>query len=55
MTPKVEDAIYAGADLNDLTDVAISEGMSTLRMIAIKKWKQGVTTMEEIISMTAAD
>jgi hypothetical protein len=29
--------------------------MSTLRMIAVKKWKQGVTTLEEIVSMTAAD
>jgi type IV pilus assembly protein PilB len=55
MTPRVEEAIYAGADLNDLTEVAIQEGMSTLRMIAIKKWKQGVTTLEEIVSMTAAD
>jgi type IV pilus assembly protein PilB len=55
ITPKVEEAIYSGADLNDLTDVAIAEGMSTLRMIAVKKWKQGVTTLEEIVSMTAAD
>jgi type II secretory ATPase GspE/PulE/Tfp pilus assembly ATPase PilB-like protein len=35
--------------------VAIAEGMNTLRMIAVKKWKQGVTTVEEILSMTAAD
>jgi type IV pilus assembly protein PilB len=55
MTPKVEEAIYSGADLNDLTDIAVAEGMSTLRMIAVKKWKQGVTTLEEIVSMTAAD
>ena len=55
LTPKVEEAIYNGADLNDLTDVAVAEGMSTLRMIAVKKWKQGVTTLEEIVSMTAAD
>jgi type II secretory ATPase GspE/PulE/Tfp pilus assembly ATPase PilB-like protein len=38
-----------------LTDVAIAEGMSTLRMIAVKKWKQGITTLDEIVSMTAAD
>jgi type IV pilus assembly protein PilB len=55
MTPKVEDAIYSGLDLNDLTEVAIQEGMSTLRMIAVKKWKQGVTTLEEILSMTASE
>jgi type IV pilus assembly protein PilB len=55
MTPKVEEAVYNGADLNDLTEVAIKEGMSTLRMIAVKKWKQGVTTLEEILSMTASE
>ncbi len=55
MTPKVEDAIYRRLDLNDLTDVCVAEGMNTLRMLAIKKWKMGATTLEEILSVTAAD
>ncbi len=55
MTPRVEEAIYAGADLNDLTETAIQEGMSTLRMIAVKKMLAGMTTIDEIVSMTAAD
>jgi type II secretory ATPase GspE/PulE/Tfp pilus assembly ATPase PilB-like protein len=55
MTPKVEEAIYRGDDLNDLTDVCISEGMWTLRMLAVKKWKMGVTTADEVLAVTAAE
>lgn len=55
MTPKVEEAIYARADLNDLTEVCIAEGMSTLRMLAVKKWKMGVTSSDEVVAVTAAD
>jgi type IV pilus assembly protein PilB len=55
MTPRVEEAIYARKDLNDLTDVCIEEGMQTLRMLAVKKWKMGVTSSDEIVAVTAAD
>jgi type IV pilus assembly protein PilB len=55
MTPKVEEAIYRGDDLNDLTDVCIAEGMWTLRMLAVKKWKMGVTTADEVLAVTAAE
>jgi type IV pilus assembly protein PilB len=55
MTPNVEEAIYRGDDLNDLTDVCIAEGMLTLRMLAVKKWKAGSTSLEEILAVTAAE
>lgn len=55
MTPKVEEAIYRGDDLNDLTDTCIAEGMQTLRMLAVKKWKMGVTTADEVLAVTAAE
>ena len=55
MTPKVEEAIYRGDDLNDLTDTCIAEGMKTLRMLAVKKWKMGVTTADEVLAVTAAE
>jgi len=54
MTPKVEQAIYDRKDLNDLTEVCISEGMQTLRMLAVKKWKMGVTSSDEVVAVTAA-
>ena len=55
MTPNVEESIYRGDDLNDLTDVCIQEGMLTLRMLAVKEWKAGATTLEEILAVTAAE
>jgi type IV pilus assembly protein PilB len=55
MTPNVEEAIYRGDDLNDLTEICIQEGMATLRMLAVKKWLAGMTTLEEILAVTAAD
>ncbi len=55
VTPKVEEAIYARADLNDLTETCIREGMATLRMLAVKKWKSGVTSSDEVLAVTAAD
>jgi type IV pilus assembly protein PilB len=55
MTPKVEEAIYRGDDLNDLTDVCVAEGMQTLRMLAVTKWKAGMTSADEVLAVTAAD
>jgi len=34
---------------------AVSEGMKTLRMVGIDKAKEGVTTLEEILRVTAED
>jgi type IV pilus assembly protein PilB len=55
ITPVIREAIFKGADLNELTEVAIAEGMNTLRMLAIKKWKRGETTIEEILRVTASE
>ncbi len=55
VTPAVAESIFRRDDLNQLTEVALSEGMQTLRMLAINKWKAGITTMEEILRVTAAE
>jgi type II secretory ATPase GspE/PulE/Tfp pilus assembly ATPase PilB-like protein len=34
---------------------AISEGMKSLRMVGIDKARQGITTLEEVLAMTAED
>ena len=51
----VQERIFAGADLNELTDTAIAQGMMTLRALAVYKWKKGVTTIEEVIRLTVSD
>ena len=51
----IQDKIFAGADLNELRDTAVAQGMMTLRQLAVYKWKKGVTTMEEVIRLTVSD
>ena len=34
---------------------AISEGMKTLRMVGIDKAREGITTLEEVLRVTAED
>lgn len=55
ITPVIREAIFKGADLNELTQTSISQGMNTLRMLAVRKWKMGITTIEEILRVTAAE
>jgi len=53
MTPGISDLVFRKASLNELTDQAIKEGMRTLRGVAIEKWKNGITTIDEIIRVTS--
>ncbi|HPI02901.1 MAG TPA: ATPase, T2SS/T4P/T4SS family [Candidatus Goldiibacteriota bacterium] len=55
MTPALADLIYSGADLNQLTEQAQKDGMRTLRQVALEKWKNGITSIEEVIMATSAD
>jgi type IV pilus assembly protein PilB len=53
ITPTIAEKIFGGADLQELTAAAKAEGMNTLRELAIHKWKNGMTTVEEILRVTA--
>jgi type IV pilus assembly protein PilB len=55
MTGELADLIYAGADLNALTAQAQKDGMRTLRQVALEKWRNGITSIEEVIMATSAD
>jgi len=46
--------ILKGASTEELREVAVSEGMLTLRMDGLVKVKRGVTTLEEVVKETAA-
>src|ERR1041385_5632808 len=46
--------ILKGASTEELRDVAVKEGMLTLRMDGMFKVKKGVTTLEEVVKETAA-
>ncbi len=52
MTRGMRDLVMARTDANKLRDLAIKEGMNTLRMSAIKKVKAGHSTLEEVMEAT---
>lgn len=52
MTETMQKAIVDGKDENDLLKLAISEGMETLRRSGLEKIKLGITSIEEVTSIT---
>jgi type IV pilus assembly protein PilB len=47
------DRISQGANLNELREMSLKQGMATLRSDGIEKVKAGITTLEEIYRVTA--
>jgi type IV pilus assembly protein PilB len=54
-TAPLKEAVLAGANSIELKRKAMEEGMRTLRMAAITKAAEGMTTLEEALTSTAAD
>lgn len=55
VTPKVRELILRNASADDIKRQAIRDGMKTLRMCALTKVAQGLTTLEEAVSNSASD
>jgi len=53
MSPEVRRMVLRGASITELRDMAVEEGMLTLRMDGIVKIKKGVTTLEEVVKETS--
>ena len=53
LSPAVRKAILRGDSATELREIAVAEGMLTLRMDGIVKIKKGVTTLEEVVKETA--
>ncbi len=52
ISEKLRRMILEGASTDELRAEAIKEGMSTLRMSGLKKIKEGITTIEEVMNVT---
>jgi len=52
INPRVKRLIFEGADMHALREEAAKQGMRTLRESAIEKLRGGVTTVEEVLSVT---
>jgi type II secretory ATPase GspE/PulE/Tfp pilus assembly ATPase PilB-like protein len=53
MTSELRRMILAGKHANELQQTAINSGMVTLRQDASDKVVQGLTTVEEVVRVTA--
>jgi len=52
ITPEIEKMIMEGKSSQEINEYAVANGMLTLRMAAIEKLKNGITSIEEVIAET---
>jgi type IV pilus assembly protein PilB len=55
VTPIIKEILLRGGSTDEIKRQAIKEGMKTLRMCALTKVAQGLTTLDEAISNSASD
>ncbi|NMC62588.1 MAG: hypothetical protein GYA55_05400 [SAR324 cluster bacterium] len=55
MREEIKELVLNGASAAEIKRTAIKAGMLTLRASAIMRMKEGVTTVEEVVSVTAPD
>ncbi len=53
--PDLQDLIMTRAPAAEIKRMAIQCGMATLRQNALKKAAEGITTIEEVLRVSAAD
>ncbi|UCD62791.1 MAG: type IV-A pilus assembly ATPase PilB [Candidatus Zixiibacteriota bacterium] len=54
VTQEIEQAILTRASDVDIREIALREGMYSLRMAAVEKMKQGAISIDEVFSVTSA-
>jgi len=55
MSPMIKEILLRGGSADEIKRQAIKEGMKTLRMTALTKVAQGLTTLDEAVSNSASD
>jgi type IV pilus assembly protein PilB len=53
ITDEIRKMIIARSSSMEIGNLAISQGMKTLRMVALEKVKEGLTTLEQVLVVTA--
>jgi type IV pilus assembly protein PilB len=54
VTQEIRDLILRNAPTAEIRDMAVSQGMRTLRQAALQKVLEGTTTIEEVLRVTLA-
>ena len=52
---ELKKTIMLGSDSNKIKEIAVKEGMNSLRMAAVLKMEAGLTTLDEVLRATAGD
>jgi type IV pilus assembly protein PilB len=55
VTENLKDAVLQGFSSGEMKKVAIGDGLQTLRMSALKKLAEGLTSLEEVLRVTRSD
>jgi type IV pilus assembly protein PilB len=55
VSDNIRDAVYAGRNSDEINEIAVGEGVKTLRMAALNKVKEGTLTLEECLRTTVGD
>ena len=53
ITDEIRKLIIARSSAPEIGKVAFGQGMKTLRMVALEKARQGLTTLEQVLLVTA--
>ena len=54
VSDEIRKLIISRANTRELSKVAIGQGMRTLRMVALDRARDGLSTLEQVLVMTAA-
>jgi type IV pilus assembly protein PilB len=54
ITDEIRKMIINRSPAMEIGNLAVSQGMKTLRMVALEKVKEGLTTLEQVLVVTAA-
>jgi type IV pilus assembly protein PilB len=54
VTDEIRKLIISRANTRELSKVAIGQGMRTLRMVALERAREGVSTLEQVLVLTSA-
>jgi type IV pilus assembly protein PilB len=53
VTDEIRKMIISRAPANEIGNAAVSQGMKTLRMVALEKVREGLTTLEQVLVVTS--
>jgi type II secretory ATPase GspE/PulE/Tfp pilus assembly ATPase PilB-like protein len=54
ITDEIRKLIIARANTREMGKVAIGQGMRTLRMVALDRAREGISTLEQVLVLTSA-